>query len=641
VRRGVYILAFSYNKNYFLEAKPSILGNDNIREPQVVGYARTYEHFVQKGKKSTHAIIVIPTGVGKTGLIALLPFHISHGRVLIITPQLTIKDTIMDGLDTSKPENFWIKRRVFDKTNQLPSLVEYDTDTHREVLDAANIVVVNIQKLQARLDSSPLKFLPKDYFDMIIIDEAHHSTARTWVETVHYFSDAKVVKVTGTPIRTDKEEIAGELIYKYKLSQAMANNYVKSLENIVHVPGELYLTIDADTSKKYTVDEIYAMDDMKFDENWVKRKVAYSLDCSQKIVQRSIELLEQKLSMGNKVPHKIIAVACSIEHANQIKDLYDKAGYPTDIIHSQLSPEERKRVFFNIKNHRIKVIVNVSMLGEGYDHPYLSIGAIFRPFINELPYAQFIGRILRNIPQDEVERASDNVAQVVSHKYLYLDELWSKYKIEIQESEIIKHLKDVDILEEPRETINGKSPAGEIQDTGTAQEVGSGSIILDSYLNTELIRKKHEEDRQTEERIKELQQLLNVSRDKALEILNQVEVDNSELKRPDLYFADKKKAIDTEIKQIIVPRLITEYEINQSGNDLKNIFLFKAPQYKWITKGDRDNGGMLAIYLNTYLKNELGKKKDEWTIDDYDVANDKLKQIVEYVEQILTEYKKQ
>jgi len=66
---------------------------------------------------------------------------------------------------------------------------------------------------------------------MIIIDEAHHSTANTWVSTTNYFKNAKVVKLTGTPIRTDGVELAGELVYKYKLSQAMAAGYVKSLRN--------------------------------------------------------------------------------------------------------------------------------------------------------------------------------------------------------------------------------------------------------------------------------------------------------------------------------------------------------------------------------------------------------------------------
>jgi len=42
-----------------------------------------------------------------------------------------------------------------------------------------------------------------------IIDEAHHSTASTWVECLQYFSHAKVVKLTGTPYRPDGEKIVG------------------------------------------------------------------------------------------------------------------------------------------------------------------------------------------------------------------------------------------------------------------------------------------------------------------------------------------------------------------------------------------------------------------------------------------------
>ena len=52
----------------------------------------------------------------------------------------------------------------------------------------------------------------------------------------------------------------------------MANNYVKSLEDIVYVPGKLYLTIDNNREKEYTVKEIYNMD-LK-DENWISRSVA-------------------------------------------------------------------------------------------------------------------------------------------------------------------------------------------------------------------------------------------------------------------------------------------------------------------------------------------------------------------------------
>lgn len=633
-------MAFGYNKDYFTDARPEILDNENIRQPQKMGYIKAYEHFVKHGNTSKHAIIVLPTGVGKTGLIALLPYGISSGRVLIVAPQTTVKDTVVDGLDTSKSTNFWLKRKVFSRVNELPALVDYSSETPKEVLDAANIVVLNAQKLQARLESSPLNFLPSDYFDMIIIDEAHHSTARTWIDTVLHFSKAKVVKLTGTPIRTDNEKIVGNLIYKYKLSQAMANGYVKSLENIVHIPDELFLTIDGNESKKYTLDELYAIDDFKYDENWVKRKVAYSIDCSRKIVQRSIELLEQKLSEGNPIPHKIIAVACSVKHALQIKQLYEETGYPTDVIYSALSAEDKNRVFSNIKNNRIKAIINVAMLGEGYDHPYLSIGAIFRPFKNELPYVQFIGRVLRIISNDEATRATDNVAQIVSHHNLGLDKLWEKYKVEIQESDIIKNLKDVDVLEDETIEKSEKQPTGKSnEDLSTIGESGSGIIRTDAYLTTELIKKKHEEDLLAEEKIKGLQELLGIGRIEAVKILRSQEAEKSPLKRPDLYFRDKKKEIDDTIKQIIVPSLITEFNIDQMASNLRTLSIFSNSKYSWITSRTTNNGAMLAMYFNAYLKKELGKPRENWSIDDYDIAFNRLEQSVEYMKQILTEYK--
>ena len=198
------------------------------------------------------------------------------------------------------------------------------------------------KKLQKRLDSSPLNFLPEDFFDMILIDEAHHSTARTWVETINHFSKAKVVKLTGTPFRSDNEKIAGDLVYKYKLSQAMANKYVKSLKNIEYVPGQLLLTIDNDLSKTYTVEEIYEKG-LK-DEDWVSRSVAYAPECSKKVVDKSIELLEEKRAISN-VPHKIIAVACGIEHAEQIKEMYESRKYKAAVVHSDIDEKEKNAVF--------------------------------------------------------------------------------------------------------------------------------------------------------------------------------------------------------------------------------------------------------------------------------------------------------
>ncbi|WP_050608216.1 DEAD/DEAH box helicase [Clostridium niameyense] len=628
-------MGFKYDENYFSRINPSIYGNKSLREPQIQGYYHVYEHFVIK-KKSTHSIVILPTGVGKTGLMGLLPYSIATGRVLIIAPQIVIKDTVIDELNPDAPDNFWIKRKVIDKPKNLPTVIEFEGNkTKQEVLEAANIVVVNAQKLQCRLESSPLNFLPNNFFDMIIIDEAHHSTAKTWVETTQHFSNAKVVKVTGTPFRTDNKEIAGELVYKYKLSQSMANGFVKSLENLEYVPGKLYLTLDKDDSKKYTIEEIKEKN-LK-DEEWISRSVAYASECSESIVDKSIELLENKLK-NNTVPHKIIAVACSIWHAEQIKKMYEKRNYPTTIVHSDLSSEEINKAKSDIKNHRVKVVVNVSMLGEGYDHRYLSVAAIFRPFRHELPYAQFIGRILRIIPEDEATRADDNIGQIISHKYLDMQKLWKFYKKEIQESEIIKHLRDVDLLYEDIQSKNNKNSDVKKDDLGIVYQDGSGKLIGDVYLTTELIKKKKEEDVEREIKIKGIQNLLNLNKEDAAKILDQAESTENSIKRPDKYFASKKKDIDIKIKEDIVPNLISEFNIDQKDNNLKYCLLFRGPRYAWIKRKIKDNGGMLAVYFTQYLNNEIGLKRDKWSIDDYDIANEKLPECIEYVEKVLADY---
>ena len=45
-----------------------------------------------------------------------------------------------------------------------------------------------------------------------------------------------------------------------------------------------------------------------------------------------------------------------------------------------------------------------------------------------------------------------------------------------------------------------------------------------------------------------------------------------------------------------------------------------------------NNAGMLAVYFNTYLKYEMGKSREEWSIDDYKLANQKLDTMYNYID---------
>lgn len=618
--------------SFFLEHSANILKNDKLREPQIHAYVKAYEYYNGNPENRT-SVIVLPTGTGKTGLITILPFGISQGKVLIITPQLTIKDGILESL-SSGPENFLLRHQIIESLSSLPPVIEYSSDT-RNTLKEAQIVVLNIHKLQSRLEHSLLKKVDENYFDMIIIDEAHHSTARTWIEAVNYFKNAKVIKLTGTPFRSDNEEIRGKEIFHYPLSAAMSNGYIKSLEKFKYIPEELYFILDKDESKSYSIQEII---DMKLkDDDWISRSVAYSRECSEKVVNESINLLEEK-KLNNSIPHKIIAVACSIYHANQIKVIYEEKGLQVAILHSKMSDLDKEENFNNIKNNRVQVVINVAMLGEGYDHKYLSIAAIFRPFKSLLPYAQFIGRILRHIPESSVP--SDNIGSIIAHEHLNLDKLWEYYRTEIEKSKIILALEeDLDSISDEMEEnfiVNKEERMKPFIDLGEIKENGSGRLEKEVYLTTELLKRREKEEKEMQDKINTLISV-GIPSEEAKKIIQQQQNKSSGYNRPDLLYKESRRNLDLEIRENVVPGLLLEYRINDKGTELKKSDLFKG-KYSYIPKHDKPNNAMLAIYFNSILMHKVGKKRQDWTSSDISNAEIYLQEQIEYVKLVLDNF---
>lgn len=368
------------------------------------------------------------------------------------------------------------------------------------------------------------------------------------------------------------------------------------------------------------------------------RSVAYSRECSEKIVNESIKLLKKKMSINCEIPHKIIAIACSIKHAEQISDLYESKGYKVGLVHSNLSDYQKNKVLNNIKNHRVQVVVNVAMLGEGYDHSYLSIAAIFRPFRNELPYTQFIGRILRII-DDEKATPNDNIGQIVSHKHLELSNLWEKYKVEIQESEIIKKLRGYDeILDYDFDNTDGNDTVvRDVEKLGEVIHIGKGRLSVEAYLDTELIRMSKEKDEELKTKIEQIKSILGLDEEQALLMIQQVESSPSAMKRPDLVYSNKKKTVDSKIREEIVPSLIRVYNIKEDGDDLKKLPLFTG-KYWYITNKVDKNNAMLAMYMNCYLKDRIGKSRKDWVDDDFNRAFVILDELKKYVENNLKDF---
>jgi excisionase family DNA binding protein len=399
---------------FFTSVEASIELNDLLRDPQREGHTAAHNFFEGEGEK---AIMQLPVGCGKSGLISILPFGIAEGRVLVIAPNLTIRRELEKVLDiTNKRACFWNKCRVL--TNEVMSAGPYiavldGKDANIHDCNHSHIVLTNIQQLASSADRWLPQF-PDEYFDMILVDEGHHSAAPSWKKVFDRFPNAKVVNLTATPFRSDKKDIDGDFIYRYSFKRAMIKGYIKKLQAIYVAPEELYFTYEGD-DYHHTLEEVLQLKE----ETWFSRGVAMSPECNSHIVDASLDKLEKLRQSGTN--HQLIAVAMSVNHAKAVRSLFAERSYEAAEIHSDMAPDKQAEVMQKLRSGLLDCIIQVQMLGEGFDHPHLSVAAIFRPFRSLPPYVQFVGRIMRVIVQND-PRHPDNYGFVVTHIGLNLDQ---------------------------------------------------------------------------------------------------------------------------------------------------------------------------------------------------------------------------
>jgi len=416
--------------NFFQTTPFNIESNVLLRDPQKEAHRYVREHFA---RCNDPAIVQIPVGCGKTGVIATVPFGIATGRVLVILPNLTILKGVSAALDITDPKCFWRTTKV---------LKSFSNGPYRAVLSGRNanihdcirshFVVTNIQQLASSADRWLPQF-PEGFFDMILVDEGHHNVADSWRKVFARFPDAKVLSLTATPFRGDGEALVGTPIYRYTYAAAMVNGYIKRLHAINVAPQEIQFTYRND-QRRHTLQEVLTLRE----EAWFRRGVALAPECNRHIVEASIRRCLM-MREATRFPHQVIAAACSIDHARQIRTIYEQLGFKAAELYSEMPDEEQDVILKALRDHRIDCIVQVAMLGEGFDHPPLSVAAIFRPFRSLSAYIQFIGRIMR--VNDKDPQHPDNEGFIVSHVGLNNDARWDDFRaIELADQQMFHEL---------------------------------------------------------------------------------------------------------------------------------------------------------------------------------------------------------
>ncbi len=598
-------------EDFFLDTRAEIDKNLTLRDPQKDAYARAVEFF-QKG--GTKALIQLPVGCGKTGLAAILPFGIARGRVLVIAPNLTIKDELLKSLDiTNKQKCFWKRMRVLTDEDMAggPYVCALDGG-NISVCEKSHIVVTNIQQLATNVDKWLTRFR-EDFFDLIIVDEAHHGAATSWKNVFARFPRAKVVNLTATPFRSDRQELEAELIFRYPFKSASIKGYIKKLRASYAAPTKLTFTSEG-RERTFSLEEVLAMKE----EEWFSRGIALSTPCNVSIVDNSLEKLEKLRETGTR--HQLIAVAISINHAQRIRSLYKERGYEAAIVHSRMEKDEQDSVIASLKNGTLDCIVQVAMLGEGFDHPKLSVAAIFRPFRSLAPYIQFVGRILRVIVQNDPNHP-DNYGHIVTHLGLNLDQQLKQFQQ--FENDDQKFWEEV---------TGGKEP-------GPPREVTEGEARMklheDMVVKQEIVHHLFEEEFTTAEDA-------DIERDlaKKLEALGldpalaKQAIQQSRRKGPTMTPAaqpfsvlptkrweEARKRLNEESMRT-AKIVLNRTELTPGGGEIP---------YKLMPNVDAKDNIISAFQLvNTAVSKKVGggKKRQEWSEEDFSAAMDALPEVL-------------
>jgi superfamily II DNA or RNA helicase len=330
-------------------------GNGNIvqaglRVPQIGALHAIAAHWTL-GKEP--AIVVMPTGTGKTEVMIAAAIAAQSSRVLIVVPS--------DPLRHQTAEKF-ISYGLLERLGILDALPNpvvgvlssKPTAAHLEAIKACNIVVTTMSSIG--LAEEPVQKQFASLFSHIFFDEAHHIEAASWRRFRKCCGDAHVLMFTATPFREDGKPLDGRIIYNFPLSSAQEQGYFKKIHFV----------------------EVFEPDSSASDE---------------KIAEAAVGRLREDLTAG--LSHILMARASKIEKATQLlNDIYSRyADLNPVVIHSKTS--KKSLVLQKIREGHHKIVVCVDMFGEGFDLPNLKIAALHDVHKSIGITLQYIGRFAR------------------------------------------------------------------------------------------------------------------------------------------------------------------------------------------------------------------------------------------------------
>jgi hypothetical protein len=276
------------------------------------------------GNKKT--LVVMPTGTGKTIVFAsIVNDQVAKGEHVLI---LAHREELL--------------QQASDKLKMVTGLETALEKAQSSALDSDKMVVV--ASVQTLSKQNRLMKYPRDYFGTIIIDEAHHTAAKTYKEILEHFIDAKVLGVTATPDRSDMKslsDIFDSLAFEYKLPDAIREGYLCKI-NTKTIP------VEVDISKVHISAGDFSAQDLG-------NVLDLYLDTIADAIVRECQ------------NRKTVIFTPLVRISKRLCNILNKRNFKTAEVNG--ASADREDVLKGFDNGEYKALTNAMLLTEGWDCP--------------------------------------------------------------------------------------------------------------------------------------------------------------------------------------------------------------------------------------------------------------------------------
>ncbi len=335
---------------------------------------------------------VLPTAAGKSVVAAELVGSFP-GNVLVIAHRWELLAQL--------------RRHVTKRTGEYTDLEQAENTS-----EGARVVVASVQTIQKQKRFEKFRL---DHFGLIFIDECHHAVSRGYRRVLEYFSSAKVVGCTATPDRLDKVGMFNAFescAYAYDIQDAIHDGWLARLR-AEHVAVE-----SVDLSNVGVLAGDLAQDQL--DAVMSSRKSLHAIATA---------------SLRSAGSRPSIIFATSVGNAKALCEVLNSESYRpgcAEYVYADTPHDERTDIYARHERREFQFLVNVGILTEGYDAPYVSCVIIGRPTKSRALMSQMVGRGFRLFPGKTDCLVLDFVGNAGHHRLVGpADVLAGKYPPEV------------------------------------------------------------------------------------------------------------------------------------------------------------------------------------------------------------------